>query len=159
VVVAQEGQDLPPVEGGRVVRDPIPNAGPLVGLVAGLRAFAESGAPIDWIWVATTDAPLVRAEVVRRLVALGDGWDAVVADVRGKRHVLSAVYRPSVLGVAEALVGEGERRASALSERVRTRIATAEELVADEAVARMDPGLETFTNVNTIAELEQVRTR
>jgi RNA polymerase sigma factor (sigma-70 family) len=149
VIVAQPGQELPALEGARVVRDPIEGAGPLVGLLAGLRAAGDA-----WVFVTTTDAPFVAREVVARLAALRGPEDAIVAEVRGKRHVLTALYRRApALAVAEVLVAAGERRASLLAERLATRVVGEDELLADPAVAAADPDLATFTNVNTPDDL------
>jgi molybdopterin-guanine dinucleotide biosynthesis protein A len=157
VVVAQPGQALPLLDQARVVRDSIPDAGPLVGLWDGLRAFAHAH-PDEWIFVCATDSPYVSRAVVERLAALGDdGYDAVIPEVAGKKHVLTALYRARVVERARALVDSGVRRASALSEGLRTKFATAEELLADPQVRTADPALRTLLNVNTPDDLSRLR--
>ena len=156
IVVAQRGQSLPRCPAARVVHDEVADSGPLVGLVAGLAAVDPRA---TWAFVCTTDSPWIQGSVVMRLASLGEGFDAVVASIAEKRHVLGALYRPSVLGEARALVDRGERRASALSERLATRFVSREELLADEAVRRDDPELLAFENLNTMEEVRRARTR
>src|SRR5689334_269621 len=67
VAVAQEEQLLPTCADVRIVRDVIPNAGPLVGLLAGLRALRARHSHDAWTFVATTDAPSIAPVVVRHL--------------------------------------------------------------------------------------------
>jgi len=156
VVVAQEDQPLPPCGGARIVRDGVPDSGPLVGLVAGLEAIDPAS---PWAFVCTTDAPWIHGAVVMRLAERGEGFDAAVASVDDKPHVLTAVYRPYALAEARALVSRGERRASLLSERLLTRYITRVELLADEAVRLGDPELLTFENLNTPEDILRARRR
>jgi molybdopterin-guanine dinucleotide biosynthesis protein A len=158
VVVAQADQVLPPHAPARVVHDVIPDSGPLVGLSAGVEAIGGiTHAP--WVFVCTTDAPWVSRAVIECMAVLGEGFDAVVARVRGKEHVLTALYRPSLGQLAGRLVASGERRASRLSHEAHTRFVETEELLSDPAVLRDDPDLATFDNVNTPEDLERARTR
>jgi molybdopterin-guanine dinucleotide biosynthesis protein A len=140
------------------VHDAIVDSGPLVGLSAGLEATANTTST-SWVFVCTTDAPWVSKAVVERMAALGEGFDAVVARVRGKDHVLTALYRPSLGQTARDLVASGERRASRLSREARTRFVETDELLSDPAVLRDDPDLATFENVNTPEDLARARTR
>ena len=157
VIVTQSDQALPPHLPVRVVHDSIPDSGPLVGLSAGLDAISITRAP--WVFVCTTDAPWIAKSVVERMAVLGEGFDAVVAKVSGKDHVLTALYRPALKQVARALVLSGERRASRLSHEAHTRFVEAEELLSDPRVLREDPDLATFDNVNTPEDLERAHTR
>src|SRR4051812_21114639 len=59
VVVASAQQTLPPLPAWvRVVRDPVPDCGPLAGIAAGLRSLA-SGTDIDAVFVTSCDAPFI----------------------------------------------------------------------------------------------------
>ncbi len=154
IVVAQDAQALPPVEGARVVRDPVRDEGPLVGLATGL-AHVDPATP--WVFVTTTDAPWVQAAVVLRLFALREGCRAVVPSIGDKPHVLSALYRREAETVAESLVASGERRASALARALDARYVSRDEILADERVRAEDPLLRTFENLNTPDDLARAR--
>lgn len=127
VVVARAGQVLPPLpDGVRVVRDVEEGRGPLAGLVEGLRASRG-----DAVFVTACDAPFVSAAVVRALFARLDAEgaaDAVAVAGEAGLHPLCAVYRRSVLPIAERLVADGRLRAGGLLDAVRAVGLTADEL-------------------------------
>jgi molybdopterin-guanine dinucleotide biosynthesis protein A len=90
------------------------------------------------------DRPLLRADVVRHLVTLADGQEAVVPSVDGRPVPDCAVYDARVAaGVAAALVAGGERRLRALPARLRTRT------VAEAALRALDPSLDSLRDCDT----------
>lgn len=94
----------------RVVRDPVPGAGPLAGLVAGLRACRT-----DWLLVVACDMPLVTPAALAALAgACAPGVQAVVAEAGGRRHPLCAVYHRAVRPHAEAHLAAGRLALHAL---------------------------------------------
>jgi molybdopterin-guanine dinucleotide biosynthesis protein A len=108
IVVAQAGQTLPDldlaIEPGRlrIVRDPVPDQGPLAGLAVGLRA-----ASAELIFATSCDMPFVKKPVIDRLVAMLDGHDACVPIDGEQVMTLCAVYRRDVVGYAEGLIDSG----------------------------------------------------
>ena len=85
-----------------IVPDPIPDLGPLAGLVAGLGA---AGAPLSVVLAG--DLPFVTPGLVDRLseiLAEDAEADAVVPRVRGRAQPLCAAYRTSVLATAARLL-------------------------------------------------------
>lgn len=178
VVVSAAGQELPPLPRGvRVVADPLPGLGPLQGIAAGLAAVTEAGAA----FVCSTDLPFLHPAFVRRVVtalhapalhvpalhvpalhvtAL-DEQDADVAlpYARGYRQPLAACYRTALAEQITALLAAGRRRPGMLFERCRVRELDDATLLADPAVALLDPDLESVTNVNEPAEYAAARAR
>ena len=147
VVVGAAGQELPPLpEGVEVVRDSVPGGGPLQGLRDGLAALEGR---VALAFVAATDLPLLRPAVVDAVLrAVTDDVDAAVPSVGGLLHPLAAAYRPSLVPLADELLGAGERRVTALVARCRA-------LPVDEPMLRaVDPELRSLVNVNTRAELD-----
>lgn len=147
VVVRAPGQVLPVLPSGvEVVADTVPGRGPLQGLRDGLAAVAERA---DVAFVASTDLPLLRPDVVRLVLdAVGHDVDAVVPVVQGRRHPLTSAYRTSLVPIADELLAAGERRVGALVERCRV-------LLLDERdLGAVDPGLRSLVNVNTPADLD-----
>ena len=136
-LVARQGQALP--LDGPIVRDPPEGLGPLAAVAAGLAA-----APDAHVVVVGCDRPLLRVDVVRHLIALVDGYDAVVPEVAGQPVPDCAVYDArAAAGMAAALVAGGERRLRALAARLRTRI-------VDEAALRaIDPALDSLRDCDT----------
>jgi molybdopterin-guanine dinucleotide biosynthesis protein A len=144
VVVAAQGQSLPPLAAGiSVVRDPDAFLGPLAGLATGLR---ELSGRVDAAYLTGCDVPLLVPSFVRRMLELLGDYDAAVPRDGTLYHPLAAVYRPSVLQAAEQLVAANQMRASALFDEVRTNAVAVEELRA------VDPELLSLANVNQEAE-------
>ncbi|MDQ7041401.1 MAG: molybdenum cofactor guanylyltransferase [Rhodothermus sp.] len=85
--------------------DPVPEAGPLAGLVAGLRA-----AQTPWLLALACDLPSLTPETLRLLLeARSSDTDAVVPVTSGnRRQPLCALYRVHVVqSVAEAQLATG----------------------------------------------------
>jgi molybdopterin-guanine dinucleotide biosynthesis protein A len=142
VVVAAQGQDLPPLPGDiEVVRDEQEGQGPLGGLAAGLTALAGR---CDAAYLSACDAPFLRAAFVRAVVRPVPV--AAVPRVGGRLHPLAAVYRVEVLPAVRAMLARGERRMTALFELVPARVIEADELRA------ADPELASLRNLNTPEE-------
>lgn len=118
--------------------DAVEDQGPLAGMAAGLAASTT-----DLNIVVACDMPLVRPEVLQRLIdAIGD-HDACVADVDGRPSVLCGVYRSRLATVAQSLLASGERRAMVLLDAANVKR-------VDAATLRdIDPDLDTFVSVDT----------
>jgi molybdopterin-guanine dinucleotide biosynthesis protein A len=123
VVGAPDGDPSLP-DGVRLIHDPRPFEGPLVGLDAGLAAV---GAEVDRVIVVGGDMPeLVPAVLGRLLAALGsDAGDASAAilGADGPRPILPMALASAPAGVAvRRLVGTGERRLGALLDDLDIRV-------------------------------------
>lgn len=141
VVVAAVGQDLPALPAGvEVIHDEEEGNGPLQGLAAGLKALANRTAAVV---VTGCDAPLLRPDVLARLIDLREPADACVSVVGTVPRPLPGVYAVGVLAEVEALLAARELRLGGLLTRVPTR------LVQPAELADVDPTLDSFRNVNT----------
>jgi molybdopterin-guanine dinucleotide biosynthesis protein A len=160
IVVAQAALVLPTLPPEvLVLRDPLPDAGPLVGLSAGLDALDAS---TPWAFVCAVDVPFVSALVVARLHALRDDFEAVVPRIGGDTYPLTAIYARSLAVRARDLVASGERRARLLAQSARTRFVDRDDLlleanVAEPHIVETDSRLATFLNVNTRADWERAQ--
>ncbi len=144
VVVAAEGQELPPLaDDVRIERDRRPDRGPLEGIAVGLRALE---ATVGAAFVTACDTPLLRPELVRRVIGLLAGFDAAVPWIDGRAEPLAAAYRPSVVPHAEALLSADRLRPIGLFDRVPTR------RISREDLADVDPELESLEGMNTSAQ-------
>lgn len=125
------------------LHDEVEDQGPLAGIAAGLAASTT-----DVNLVLACDMPLIKTAVLQRLVdALGD-HDACVAIVGGYPSALCGVYRSRMATEARALLDSGERRVTALLDRVQTNRVDA------AAFRDIDPELDSFTSVDTIEKYE-----
>jgi molybdopterin-guanine dinucleotide biosynthesis protein A len=103
----------------RVVLDPVPDGGPLAGLVAGLRA-----ATTPFLLAVAVDLPGLTAEALAALVAeMPAGIDAAVAvDAAGRLHPVCALWRvATVEPVASAHLADGVLALHTLVERLAVR--------------------------------------
>jgi molybdopterin-guanine dinucleotide biosynthesis protein A len=164
VVVSAAGQELPPLPGGvRVVTDPVPGLGPLQGVAAGLEAVRGAAATA---FVCSTDLPFLHPAFVRCVLAALDGVapEATPIDValplaRGYRQPLAAGYRTALAEPIAALLAAGKRRPGMLFERCHVVELDDAALLTDLDLARLDPGLESVTNVNEPADYAAARAR
>lgn len=106
-----------------LVTDVVAGAGPLGGILSGLAAAA--GRPGIFLAV---DLPQVPASLLARLVALADGWDAVVPVSPRGPEPLCAVYGPACLEPVRRRVGVGDLKMTAFWPDVRVRSLPPEEL-------------------------------
>lgn len=146
VVVASPSQavalPLPPEV--RVVTDRYPGCGSLGGIYTGLSA---SLAP--WILLVACDMPFLNARLLRRLIAMRRGVDAVVPCLEGRPEPLHALYSKTCLVPMERMLQAGQLKIAPLFEAVRVRY------VGEETIDRIDPDHRSFFNVNSPADVEE----
>jgi molybdenum cofactor guanylyltransferase len=154
VVVSAPGQALPALAPGvEVVADEREGRGPVQGIAAGLAAIGDRA---EVAYVSATDVPLLHPEFVRRVVgSLHAELDVVLPKVGGHRQPLSAAYRVDLLGVINELIATDRMRPPSLFERSRVLHMSADELLADPTLARLDPALSSVSNLNEPAEYER----
>lgn len=109
IVVAAEGQELPPLpDHVRRVNDLIPDRGPLGGFATGLAAV---GPECEAVFLAACDMPHLTSDFVQRIVGklLASDVDAVVPELNGP-HPLAAAYHPRVRPLVERRLAAGALR-------------------------------------------------
>ena len=158
VVVRAPGQTLPELpEGVELVDDAREGRGPLQGLAAGLAAVRDRA---HAAYASSTDVPLLHPRFIHRvLAALDDDVDVVLPEVGGFRHPLAAVYRTELADVVERLIAEDRMRPAFLFESCRVRRLDADALLADPALAALDPDLDSVLNLNEPTDYEAARAR
>jgi molybdenum cofactor guanylyltransferase len=158
VVVRAPGQPLPVLpDAVEVVEDAREGRGPLQGLAAGLAAVRDRAAAA---YVSSTDVPLLHPRFIRRvLAALDDDVDVVLPHVGGFPHPLAAAYRTELVDAVERLIAEDRMRPAFLFEACRVRRLDEATLLADPALAALDPGLDSVLNLNEPVDYEAARSR
>lgn len=141
-------EDLALPADARWVPDIVPGRGPLSGLQAGLAAARH-----EFVLMVGCDMPFLNPSVLRFLIGLAPGHEAVVPRIRGQMEPLHAVYARSNLPIVEALLAknDGTSRPQDLIARVRVRY------VGEEELRSLDPDLRSFFNVNTEEDLARAR--
>jgi molybdopterin-guanine dinucleotide biosynthesis protein A len=159
VVVRAHGQELPALPAGvEIAQDARAARGPLQGIAAGLELIGDRA---DAVFVCGVDAPLLHPALVRHIIAsLADGDDDVaLPQAHGFPHPLAAAYRTTVARHLYDLLDEDRLGTRPLLQRCRVRRLDEAALLADRAVARLDPELLSLANLNEPAEYDAARAR
>ena len=158
IVVRSPGQTLPKLPHAFEVLDDVEvGRGPLGGLAVGLEALAGR---CEIAYVSSTDVPFLHPAFLRLVLSeLGADTDACVPHVRGFRHPLSAAYRTDLAPLAASMLRGNSLSLSLLLGACRAKELTAEALLADRALASLDPGLESVTNLNDPSDYDMAIAR
>lgn len=113
-------------------------AGVLGGLYTGLLL-----ASTPYVFCVACDMPFLRPELIRYLLSLKDGYDAVIPRAPDGLHPLCAVYHKGCLKPISEGIAKGQKRVISFLPRVRTKICEPEE------IRRVDPDFSSFFNINT----------
>lgn len=135
------GPPRPEWSGFPVVADATPDAGPLAGVVAGLRRCAGSH-----LVVLAVDLPRMTPEFLRSLAALCTERTGVVPRAEKFHEPLAAVYPKACLAIAEECLASGDH---SLQNFVARSIAAG--LLRERVLTQDDAPL--FLNANTPADL------
>lgn len=155
VVVAAPGRSLPPLlQPVEVVRDSRPGSGPLAALLDGLDAIGTA-AEEPLAFVSSCDVPCMKPELIRWLIdrAAATGADWVVPEVAGHLQVLSSVVRRSLRGPIAEWLAAGRRDPRGLVASLRHDGTARIDFVGDQELAVVDPGLESFRDIDTPEDL------
>ena len=130
-----------------LVTDETPGTGPLAGIASGLRIARH-----DLVLVLAVDMPFVQVELLSYLAELAADYQAVVPETLDPQsgelaaEPLHAFYRRSCLATITAHLQAGHRQIVSFLSDVRTR------WVLPDEIARFDPDLLSFRNLNTPAD-------
>ena len=141
VIAAPADLALPAAQFTRVADAP-GGAGPLAGVVAGLRVLREGPALVLGV-----DFPLLRVETLRALIVHLGRAPAVIPAPGGRLQPLAAVYGVAARIALDAAFVGGERSIVAAATALDPLV------LGDAALAGIAGGVESFFNLNTPADL------
>lgn len=161
VIVTVPGRDLPavscPVE---VVHDSAAGSGPLAAIGDGLAYLGPAASTPDprLVFVASCDLPLLDARVVRLLLdrAAASGADWTVAEIDGHMQVLASVVRPALAPRVARWLAAGRRDPRGLFAALAGESPALTCVVTAAECATVEPGLESFRDVDTPLDRERV---
>ncbi|MFM7137647.1 MAG: molybdenum cofactor guanylyltransferase [Planctomycetota bacterium] len=159
IVVAAEGQPLPPLAAGvEVVRDTRPAAGPLAAIHDGL-VHAQAAHPAARIAViASCDLPALHPAVVRLLVERvrrpGVGW--AVPLVGGHPQVLVSALATSLAGRLGRELAAGATSPRAVLAAIAASDPGAVLYVSEADLVAIDHSLASFADIDTPADLARL---
>ena len=146
VVVADQarGAALPLGRGCRIVVDRYPGAGSLGGIFSGLDA-----ADTSWALAVACDMPFLNLDLLRRMLSLREGFDAVVPVIKGRPEPTHSLYSKDCLPFIEPRLVSRDLKISGFYNDVRVKY------LPEEEVRSLDPECLSFFNVNTPQDLEK----
>jgi molybdopterin-guanine dinucleotide biosynthesis protein A len=128
-----------------MVNDTFAGVGTLGGLHAGLATLqAEYGVAVG------CDMPFLNPDLLRYLISLRSGYDAVMPMLGRYYEPLHAVYGKRCLVAIEETIEAGQRRIMHACSSAHVRY------VEDTQMVPYDPGLLSFFNVNEPQDLERM---
>lgn len=159
LVVRAPGQVLPALAPAvEVLDDPEEGLGPLQGLAVGLAAAASEQVPAAF--ACSTDLPFLHPAFVRRVLrGLHGGPEVAMPVARGHPQPLAAAYQTALAPRIARWVTEGERRLTIVAARSTVRVLGDADLLADDALASVDPYLESLINLNSPDDYRAARAR
>ena len=136
-----------PLDGDVVTAvDRYPGAGSLGGIFTGLEA-----ARADWALVVACDMPFLNVPLLRRILSLRAGRDAVVPVIEGRPEPTHAAYSKRCLPYIESRLQANDLKISRFFEDVEV------EYLPQSSVDELDAEHLSFFNVNTEQDLERAR--
>jgi molybdopterin-guanine dinucleotide biosynthesis protein A len=120
------------------VPDDVPQVGPLGGLHAGLSRITS-----PYAVTVACDLPFLNPSLLRYLLQLAAGYDAVVPRVDGRTQPLHAVYAREVRHVIQRQLGASKFQVECLLTALAVR------WVDEDEIDSIDPSHRSFLNANT----------
>ena len=128
--------------------DLVPKGGALIGIYTGL--FYASHSPC---FIAACDMPFLNSAVIDYMVGLGKNYDVVIPSLEDGYHPIHALYSRRCINQIEQLIGTKNYKITDFFHKVRVREVTPTELKP------LDPPMDSFLNINTPEDLEQIHRR
>ena len=145
IVTSREQSDLAVTDGVEILADLYPDKGPLAGIYTGLMA-SQSLHNI----VVACDMPFLNAELLRCMVEISDGFDAVVPRLgEGMAEPLHAIYSRSCLTNMKTRLERNQLGVHSFLNTINVRY------VEKAECQRLDPQLLSFFNINYQSDLDR----
>ena len=130
----------------RIITDVYPKRGPLVGLYSGLKKS-------DTLYnlVVACDMPFLEEKLLKLMIELAPGFDAVVPMLDGQTEPLCAVYSRNSMAAIEKMMEEDVYAVHKIPSKIKTRYLNAQEINA------VDPWHYSFININREEDLVKAR--
>lgn len=152
VVVVNEAERatvLPLPAEAKVTVDRYPGKGSLGGLFTGLSAATSAGG--GWAVMVACDMPFLNVALLRYMLSLREGHDAVVPVVEDRPEPLHALYSARCLPFMERRLQADDLKIARFFDEVRVRY------VPEAELRRLDPELLSFFNINTQEDVDRAQ--
>ena len=143
---ATRASELPLGDDVATAVDRYPDSGSLGGIFTGLEAARS-----EWALIVACDMPFLNIPLLRKILSLREGHDAVVPTIEGRPEPTHAAY-------SRRCLPHIERRLRANDLKISRFFDDVDVVYLDEnAVDELDPDHLSFFNVNTEQDLERAR--
>lgn len=132
--------------GVKIAQDEIAYLGPLSGILTGLKATSE-----QYNLVVSCDMPFVRLNLVKAMMDRAPGNDVVICKLGYGFEPLLAIYSTACIPLIEASLKRGKREVISFLGEAKVAV------IAQSEVAKIDPDLISFFNLNTPADFERAK--
>ncbi len=130
----------------KVVVDCYPIGGALVGIFTGLKA-----AKAQYSLAVACDMPLLKVDLLRHLISVSQGFDAVIPRIGKMIEPLHAVYSSNCIDPIQSQIESGNLKISDLLNKVNVRYVECDE------IERYDPQHLSFMNINSEEDLKKAK--
>ena len=138
------GKQLPLPTTCRVVMDVYADSGSLGGIFSGVSALGD-----EWGVVVACDMPFLNIALLKHMLSLREGFDAVVPVLDGRPEPTHALYSKACLPHIERRLQAGDLKIARFFDDVSVCY------VSQEDVDAHDPDHLSFFNVNTQSDLDK----
>ena len=140
----ERGEQLPLPSNCGVAVDVYADSGSLGGIFSGVSAMGN-----EWGVVVACDMPFLNIALLKHMLSLREGFDAVVPVLDGRPEPTHALYSKACLPHIERRLQAGDLKIARFFDDVSVRY------VSQEDVDAHDPDHLSFFNVNTQSDLDR----
>ena len=147
IVVANDKKretQLSGLDGISISIDKYPDTGSLGGIFTGIHASTT-----DWTFVVACDMPFLNIKLIRYIMSLKEGYDAVVPVIDGRPEPIHSIYSKDCLAHIEEKITNNELKITGFFDKISVRY------VNESAINELDPDHLSFLNVNNEEDLEK----
>jgi molybdopterin-guanine dinucleotide biosynthesis protein A len=146
VIIVTNQKDLFSDFDSKIYSDLIPGKGALGGLYTGIffSSFHHS-------FCVACDMPFIKKSLVQYLIENRDDEDVIVPRTKDGFQPLHAIYSKNCVDPIRKIIGEGKSKIIDIYHQVNVKILEERDFLS------LDPGRESFINVNTPEELLSIR--
>jgi molybdopterin-guanine dinucleotide biosynthesis protein A len=129
-----------------IVRDVIPEQGPLGGIYTGL-VFAQG----ESVFVSACDMPFLQPALIKFMMKLSEHYDVVIPEKKEGLEPLHAIYSARCLPHIKKMLNDQELQVIRFLHAVKVY------RLSEEELGKLDPTGLSFFNVNTPADMDRAR--
>lgn len=126
----------------KIIKDLIPNLGPLGGIYSGLSASHSF-----YNLVIACDTPFINSLLVRYMMEKRDDYDIIIPRIDERFHPLFGIYSKRCLPIIREMLKKDRRKVSSIFRKLKTH------LISKSEIKIFDENLLSLVNINTRRDL------